>query len=718
MKISGIGFENFRIFRERCDFDLAPITVLTGANSSGKSTVIKALKLFQRFWENPKGQYQLDFTEGSHQLGDFEMSLSKHSDNNKDFIVRYYIKDVLFGNLCVENKFVIDESNKMRNGRLLQSCIFQDSVEEPVLLYRTQDDGKSLTYFWNMDEIIKTVIPRRKELEKECIKFLKKARKYLKKYDHSIGFGSVTDFGDYTGEPENTITLGYIYPAITQKFCDHLGVDFQKYKELDDYIRIFSSAMMYGHQDGDEDANKIIVYLEHFNSDYLYDSKILRLIAKINVDQYDKFEEVLWMLIVQHYPEVQSYCDYHSFKKIIEEIENNYPNRDWNEMMCLNKSLNTSRLVKRGDCLWRKVIKKKITTNFDAFYKDLEKEYIKDIALIKCESFDDGTIEEHFPEDSGIHLFSKKRQWHINLNLNPKGETEEINLHFFETGETERETLMYILNYLIGIEKHLFNDDARKKFHLVNVLINNLRENLNDLTYKRIEAIFSAKIKFIESIRANTQRMYTYTSQGTTFNDFLLEYMNCKWESKHKKFLTKWIEEFGIGKKIEFRQDSGVGFKIIVEKEDHTKENLVDLGYGVTQFLPILMNIVYCANQRKTTFVIEEPETNLHPKFQSKIADMFVDAYKTFGISFIVETHSEYFIRKLQYLTAKGEITPDDTAINYVGKPDPDERDYGEEQVRKIRIKRNGQLSQPFGSGFTDESSHWIKEMFTYSSHN
>jgi len=130
------------------------------------------------------------------------------------------------------------------------------------------------------------------------------------------------------------------------------------------------------------------------------------------------------------------------------------------------------------------------------------------------------------------------------------------------------------------------------------------------------------------------------------------------------------------------------------------------------------MNIIYCANKGKSTFVIEEPETNLHPKFQSLLADMFVDAHKQFGMSFIIETHSEYLIRKLQYLTAKGEITSDDTAINYIGDPDPENRDYGEEQVRKIRIKTNGQLSKPFGSGFTDESSYWIKEMFMYANLN
>ena len=63
MEISGIGFENFRVFKDRYDFELAPITVLTGANSSGKSTVIKALKLLQSFWSQRHIRNHAIFTE-------------------------------------------------------------------------------------------------------------------------------------------------------------------------------------------------------------------------------------------------------------------------------------------------------------------------------------------------------------------------------------------------------------------------------------------------------------------------------------------------------------------------------------------------------------------------------------------------------------------------------------------------------------------------------
>lgn len=38
--LSGIGIENFRVFKEYTEFDFAPLTLLTGANNSGKSSLI------------------------------------------------------------------------------------------------------------------------------------------------------------------------------------------------------------------------------------------------------------------------------------------------------------------------------------------------------------------------------------------------------------------------------------------------------------------------------------------------------------------------------------------------------------------------------------------------------------------------------------------------------------------------------------------------------
>ena len=85
--------------------------------------------------------------------------------------------------------------------------------------------------------------------------------------------------------------------------------------------------------------------------------------------------------------------------------------------------------------------------------------------------------------------------------------------------------------------------------------------------------------------------------------------------------------------------------------------------------------------------IIEEPESNLHPNLQSKLADILVLAYKTYDIHFILETHSEYLIRKLQYLIASDQFSlkTEDVAVYYFNNPDEISND--EKQIYKLREK-------------------------------
>ena len=61
--LSGFGLENFRVFKDYTWFDFAPITILVGPNSSGKSSLIKALLLLKDNYE--KRNFPIDINEHS-----------------------------------------------------------------------------------------------------------------------------------------------------------------------------------------------------------------------------------------------------------------------------------------------------------------------------------------------------------------------------------------------------------------------------------------------------------------------------------------------------------------------------------------------------------------------------------------------------------------------------------------------------------------------------
>ncbi len=184
-------------------------------------------------------------------------------------------------------------------------------------------------------------------------------------------------------------------------------------------------------------------------------------------------------------------------------------------------------------------------------------------------------------------------------------------------------------------------------------------------------------------------------------------------------FLNKWIQKFGIGDGIVVEgTDQGLGIMVFLRKENE-KRLLADEGYGITQLTLLLLridNFIPSTPDEYQTynpryFFVEEPEIHLHPKYQSLLAEMFVEAYQKYNIHFIIETHSEYLIRKLQLMVADKEnaLTSNDVSLNYVEK-----NEEGVSHNRQIKILEDGRLSEPFGSGFYDEADTLAMELMKY----
>ncbi len=106
-----------------------------------------------------------------------------------------------------------------------------------------------------------------------------------------------------------------------------------------------------------------------------------------------------------------------------------------------------------------------------------------------------------------------------------------------------------------------------------------------------------------------------------------------------------------------------------------------------------------------STVVIEEPEQNLHPDAQSKLATLLYEVNDKFGIKFIVETHSEYMIRRCQIIAAKalkdGKINP--FRVYYFQHNDVP-YDMG--------FQKNGKFIESFGPGFLDVADNAAIELF------
>lgn len=183
---------------------------------------------------------------------------------------------------------------------------------------------------------------------------------------------------------------------------------------------------------------------------------------------------------------------------------------------------------------------------------------------------------------------------------------------------------------------------------------------------------------------------------------------------------------YQLGDKVVFKPNQYNGnYELkIISKEHSDGVNIADLGSGVFHLISLLVSIEIAIidggyygwkeNEElaNSTLLVEEPEISLHPNFQSKLADVFALANKKYGVNFIIETHSEYLIRKLQYLTATNEVeynlNTKDSTVYYLSS----------EKMKKINILKDGSLSDDFGKGFYDEAIGLKLELLSLKNQN
>lgn len=97
--------------------------------------------------------------------------------------------------------------------------------------------------------------------------------------------------------------------------------------------------------------------------------------------------------------------------------------------------------------------------------------------------------------------------------------------------------------------------------------------------------------------------------------------------------------------------------------------DLPDVGFGVSQVLPVLTQLFYAAPG--SIIIMEQPEVHLHPSAQAELADVIIDAVharekgKHRNIQLIIETHSEYFLRRLQRRIAEDKVQQNSVAAYF-----------------------------------------------------
>ena len=115
-------------------------------------------------------------------------------------------------------------------------------------------------------------------------------------------------------------------------------------------------------------------------------------------------------------------------------------------------------------------------------------------------------------------------------------------------------------------------------------------------------------------------------------------------------------------------------FQLQVKVRSGPHANIMDVGYGISQSLPILVDLMAPdpsarrSRQRLReghTFLLQQPEVHLHPRGQAQLASLFIQAFKKRRHRFLIETHSDHIVDRVCISVRQGKLKPDDVAILY-----------------------------------------------------
>jgi hypothetical protein len=256
-----------------------------------------------------------------------------------------------------------------------------------------------------------------------------------------------------------------------------------------------------------------------------------------------------------------------------------------------------------------------------------------------------------------------------------------------------------------------------------------VRDNRNQLNQMRYDVLTPITTEFVElfhslsylgPLRSHPARHYLtmsnlHESVGME-GEYMPEILFQQAETRQK--INEWFEQFEIpyGLRIDSIGNEVTGTMISIVLTDKRLNLAVapsDVGFGIGQLLPILVE--GCISKDRV-LCVEQPEIHLHPRLQAHLADFFIESAGVKGISrqglfsdaptfepldpknqWIIETHSETLMLRLQRRIREGKIPSNAVSVLYVQPGGSGSR------VLQLRLDDRGEFIDEWPDGFFDE---------------
>ena len=209
--------------------------------------------------------------------------------------------------------------------------------------------------------------------------------------------------------------------------------------------------------------------------------------------------------------------------------------------------------------------------------------------------------------------------------------------------------------------------------------------------------------------RAKAERIYDFLQSSDELPFQLAQNKNdlCK-------RVSDWLKRLGVDYEVTVRRSDIEGYFQILLQDTRNPElppvNYADVGFGVSQIFPVL---VAGLSGKPSLILIDEPEQHIHPRLQAELGSFFAECIRERGHQFIIATHSEHVLLRIMKLmrltfdktlsTGLDPLRCSDVNVLYI------ERSSNGSVVRAMPLNARGELVKSWPGGFFEEG---LKEVF------
>ena len=338
-----------------------------------------------------------------------------------------------------------------------------------------------------------------------------------------------------------------------------------------------------------------------------------------------------------------------------------------------------------------------------------------DSSLVNLGSFDD-LIHGHRRD----HSLQISLSWKLSEELRI-GDTDEVDILSFDLSinNNKNSVSQPVFNYRVDEQRFGINWDSQGIFRVSapNVLsldatvfrCYGIRDSYPDILqlFSPLQTCFEnlfRSIRYLGPLREYPRSRYAW--QGNHPKDIGRhgeEMISCLLSKRVQlhlidKQIMEWLQRLDLidSYRLNPIPDTEKDYEFLVRKYKGGPEvRLTDVGFGVSQVLPVLILCYYVPEG--SILILEQPEAHLHPKVQSELADLLIEVVKNRKLQIILESHSEHLLIRLMRRIAEEQISADDTAFYFC------EMNEGISEIERLDVDDYGNITNWPQNFFGDE---------------